>query len=41
MSDQPVVEASTNTGRHNIQTQDTNIRAPTGIRTRDSSNQAA
>jgi hypothetical protein len=39
-SDQPVAEASTYTGLHNIQTQETNIHAFSGIRTRDSSNQA-
>jgi hypothetical protein len=37
-SDQPVVEASTYTGQHNIQTQETNI---SGIRTCDPSNEAA
>jgi hypothetical protein len=40
-SDQPVSEASTYTGQHNIETQQTNIHAPSGIRTRDPSNQAA
>jgi hypothetical protein len=40
-SDQPVAEASTYTGQHNIETQETNIHAPSGIRTRDPSNQAA
>jgi hypothetical protein len=40
-SDQPVTEASTYTGQHNIQTQETNIHAPSGIRTRGTSNQAA
>jgi hypothetical protein len=40
-SDQPVAEASTYTGQHNIYTQQTNIHAPSGIRTRDPSNQAA
>jgi hypothetical protein len=40
-SDQPVAEASTYTGQHNIYTQETNIYAPCGIRTRDPSNQAA
>jgi hypothetical protein len=38
---QPFAEVSTYTGQHNVQTQDTNIHAPRGIRTRDSSNQAA
>jgi hypothetical protein len=37
-SDQPVAEACTCTGQHNIQT---NIQAPSGIRKHDSSNQAA
>jgi hypothetical protein len=41
MNDQPVAQASTYTGQHNIETQETNIHAPTGIRTRDPSNQAA
>jgi hypothetical protein len=40
-SDQPVAEASTYTGQHNIETQETNIHALSGIRTRDPSNQAA
>jgi hypothetical protein len=40
-SDQPIVEASTCTGQHNIETQETNIHALSGIRTRDPSNQAA
>jgi hypothetical protein len=40
-SDQPVAKASTYTGQHNIETQETNIHALTGIRTRDPSNQAA
>jgi hypothetical protein len=40
-SDQPVAEASTYTGQHNIEIQETNIHAPSGIRTRDHSNQAA
>jgi hypothetical protein len=40
-SDQPVAEASTYTEQHNIETQETNIRAFSGIRTRDPSNQAA
>jgi hypothetical protein len=40
-SDQPVAEASTYTGQHNIETQETNIRALSGIRARDPSNQAA
>jgi hypothetical protein len=40
-SDQPVSETSTCTGQHNIETQQTNIHALTGIRTRDPSNQAA
>jgi hypothetical protein len=38
-SDQPVAEASTYTGQHKIQ--ETNIHAPSGIRTRDPSNQGA
>jgi hypothetical protein len=40
-SDQPVAEISTCTGQHNIETQQTNIHAFSGIRTRDPSNQAA
>jgi hypothetical protein len=40
-SDQPVSETSTCTRQHNIETQETNIRALSGIRTRDHSNQAA
>jgi hypothetical protein len=40
-SDQPVAEASTYTGHHNIETQETNIHALSGIRTRDPSNEAA
>jgi hypothetical protein len=40
-SDQPVAEASTYTVQHNIETQETNIHALSGIRTRDPSNQAA
>jgi hypothetical protein len=40
-SDQPVAEASTYAGQHNIETQETNIHTLSGIRTRDSSNQAA
>jgi hypothetical protein len=40
-SDQPVSETSTCTGQHNIETQETNIHALSGIRTRDHSNQAA
>jgi hypothetical protein len=40
-SDQPVAEASTYTGQHNIETQETNIYAPSGIRTHDLRNQAA
>jgi hypothetical protein len=39
--DQPVAEASTHTVQHNIYTQETNIHAPSGIRTRNPSNQAA
>jgi hypothetical protein len=39
--DQLVAKASTDTGQHNLQTQETNVHAPTGIRTRDPSNQAA
>jgi hypothetical protein len=41
MSDQPVSETSTYTGQHNIETQETNTHAPSGIRNRDPSNQAA
>jgi hypothetical protein len=40
-SDQPVSEASTYTGQHSIETQETNIHALSEIRTRDPSNQAA
>jgi hypothetical protein len=40
-SGQPVAEASTYTGQHNIETQETNIHALSGIRTCDPSNQAA
>jgi hypothetical protein len=40
-SDQPVSETSTCTGQHNIETQETNVHALRGIRTRDPSNQAA
>jgi hypothetical protein len=40
-SDQPVAEASNYTGQHYIETQETNIHALSGIRTRDPSNQAA
>jgi hypothetical protein len=40
-SDQPVAEASSYTGQNNIETQETNIHALSGIRTRDPSNQAA
>jgi hypothetical protein len=40
-SDQPVAETSTYTGQHNTETQETNIHALSGIRTRDPSNQAA
>jgi hypothetical protein len=40
-SDQPVAEAFTYTGQHNIWTQDTNIHDIVGIRTSDPSNQAA
>jgi hypothetical protein len=39
-SDQPVAEASTYTGQHNIYTQETNIHATSGIRIRDPSNEA-
>jgi hypothetical protein len=35
MSDQPVSETFTYTGQHNIRTQETNIHAVSGIRTRD------
>jgi hypothetical protein len=41
MSDQSVAEASTYTGQHNIETQETNIHSLSDIRTRDPSNQAA
>jgi hypothetical protein len=40
-SDQTVTETSTCAGQHNIETQETNIHALSGIRTRDPSNQAA
>jgi hypothetical protein len=40
-SDQPVSETSTCTVQHNIDTQETNIHALSGIRNRDPSNQAA
>jgi hypothetical protein len=40
-SDQPVTEISTYTGQHNIQTQQTNIHAPSWIQTREPSNQVA
>jgi hypothetical protein len=40
-SDQPVAETSTYTGQHNIETQQINIHAPSGIRKRDPSKQAA
>jgi hypothetical protein len=40
-SDQSVAETSTYTGQHNIETQETNIHALSGIQTRDPSNQAA
>jgi hypothetical protein len=40
MSDQPVAKASTYTGQHHTNTK-TNIHAPSVIRTRDPSNQAA
>jgi hypothetical protein len=40
-SDQPVAEASTYTGQHNIKRQETNIYGLRGIQTRDNSNQAA
>jgi hypothetical protein len=40
-SDQPASETSTYTGQHNIETQETNIHALSGIRTSDPSNQAA
>jgi hypothetical protein len=39
--DQLLAETSTCTGQHNIETQETNINALRGIRTRDPSNQAA
>jgi hypothetical protein len=41
MSNKLVADASTNTKQHNIQTRETNILAPSGIRIRDPSNQAA
>jgi hypothetical protein len=34
-SDQPIVDASTYTGQHNIETHETNISTLIGIRTRD------
>jgi hypothetical protein len=37
MSDQPVAETSTYTVQHNIETQQTDIHAPSGIRTSDPS----
>jgi hypothetical protein len=40
-SDQLVAEASSYTGQHNIETQETNIHTLNGIRTRDPSIQAA
>jgi hypothetical protein len=40
-SDQPFAEACTYTGQHNIETQETNIHALSGIRTSDPRNQAA
>jgi hypothetical protein len=40
-SDQPVSETCTCTGQHNIETQETNIHALSGIRTSVPSNQAA
>jgi hypothetical protein len=40
-SDQPVAEISTYTGQYNIQIQETNIHASSGIQNRDPSNQAA
>jgi hypothetical protein len=40
-SDQPVAETSTYTAQHNIETQETNIHAPSEIRIRDPSNQVA
>jgi hypothetical protein len=40
-SGQPVSETSTCTGQHNTETQETNIHALSGIRTREPSNQAA
>jgi hypothetical protein len=40
-SDHPVAETSAYTGQHNIKTQQTNINAPSVIRTRDPSNQAS
>jgi hypothetical protein len=41
MSDQLVAKASTHTGQHNTETQETNIHVLSGIRTRDFRNQAA
>jgi hypothetical protein len=38
---QPVEEASTDRGQHNISAKETNIHAISGILTRDPSNQAA
>jgi hypothetical protein len=40
MSNQPIAEASTYTGQHNIQTQETNIHSLSEIRTRNPSHQA-
>jgi hypothetical protein len=40
-SDLTIAEASTYTGQHNLETQETNIHALSGIRTRDSSNAVA
>jgi hypothetical protein len=37
-TDQPVAEASTYSEQHNIETQETNIHAISGIRTREPSN---
>jgi hypothetical protein len=37
--DQPVAEASTYTGQHNVYIQETNFHAPAGIRTPNPSNQ--
>jgi hypothetical protein len=41
MSDKPIAEASTYTGQHNIQIQETTIHAQSGIQTRDPSNQVS